>query len=80
MTHSSLLFVAHVNFAGLFFIAFFFLCVCHYGNQLFGIGYHLKIFRSHVATGKKLILRPADTIVRVTCFAEEHNAMSLETF
>ena len=34
------------------------LCVCH-GHQLFGIGYHFKIFRSQVATGKKkLILHP----------------------
>ena len=34
------------------------MCVCH-GHQLFGIGYHFKIFRSQVATGKKkLILRP----------------------
>ena len=57
MTHSSVLFVARANYAGLFFIAFF-LCVCHSGHQLFRIGYHFKIFRSQVATGKKLILRP----------------------
>ena len=63
MTHSSVLFVARSNFVGLFFIAFdkeinrsmksVFLCVCHNGHQLFGIGYHFKIFRSQVATGKK---------------------------
>ena len=36
-----------------------FLCVCHNGHRLFGIGYNFKIFRSQVATGKKkLILRP----------------------
>ena len=34
------------------------LCVCHNDHQLFGIGYHFKIFRSQVATGKKLILHP----------------------
>ena len=36
------------------------LCVCHNDHQLFGIGYHFKIFRSQVASGKKkLILHPA---------------------
>ena len=30
------------------------LCVCH-GHHLFGIGYHFKIFRSQVATGKKKV-------------------------
>ena len=35
------------------------LWLCHDDHQLFGIGYHFKIFRSQVATGKKkLILRP----------------------
>ena len=39
------------------------MCVCHNDHQLFGIGYHFKIFRSQMATGnKKLILRPAKTI------------------
>ena len=37
-------------------------CVCHNDHQLFVIDYHLKIFRSQVATGKKkLILRPANS-------------------
>ena len=74
MIRSSALFVAHANFAGSFFIVFaveinrsvesaFFcvcvcVCVCHNGYQPFGIGYHFKIFRSQVATEKKLILRP----------------------
>ena len=63
MTHSCVLFVDRVNFAGLFFIMFVveinrsvesaFVCVCHNGYQLFGIGYHLRIFRSQVATEKK---------------------------
>ena len=62
MTHSSVLFVARANFAGLFFILFAveinrsvesaFLLVCQNGHQFFGIGYHFKIFRSQVATGK----------------------------
>ena len=42
------------------------LCVCH-GHQLFGIGYHFKIFRSQVATGeKKLILRPGGSFTSLT--------------
>ena len=69
MTHSSVLFVARANFAGLFFIVFAveinrsmesaFVCVCHCGHQFFELGFHFKIFRSQVATKKKkLILRP----------------------
>ena len=34
------------------------LCVCHNDHQLFGIGYHFKIFRSQVATGKKVNFTP----------------------
>ena len=34
------------------------LCVCHNDHQLFGIGYHFKIFRSRVATGKKVNFTP----------------------
>ena len=41
------------------------LCVCHV-HQLFGIGYHFKIFRSQVATEKKkLILRPAEGVLKL---------------
>ena len=68
MTHSSVLFVAHANFAGLFFIVFAveinrnvesaFLCVCHNGHQLVGIGHHCKIFRNQVATEKKVNFMP----------------------
>ena len=64
MTHSSILFVAGANFAGLFFIAFgeeihrsvgsVFFCMCVIiSTNFFGIGYHCKIFRSQVATGEK---------------------------
>ena len=34
------------------------LCVCHNDHQLFGIGYHFKIFRSQVASGKKVNFTP----------------------
>ena len=34
------------------------LCVCHNDHQRFGIGYHFKIFRSQVATGKKVNFTP----------------------
>ena len=88
MTHSSVLFVARANFAGLFFIvfaveinrsvesAFLCVCVCHNGHQLFGIGYHLRIFRSQVATEKKSLFYalsshkrppPMDTYGRFDC-------------
>ena len=65
MTHSSVLFVARANiFLRAYFSSrlarklieaweVFFVCVCHNGHQLFGIGYHFKMFRSQVATGKK---------------------------
>ena len=53
MTPSSVLFEAGAIFAGLFF-----LCVYHNGHRLFGIGYHLKIFSSQVATGKKVNFMP----------------------
>ena len=33
-------------------------CVCHTDHQLFVIDYHLKIFRSQVATGKKVNFTP----------------------
>ena len=35
-----------------------FSCVCHNGHQLFGIGFHFKIFRSQVATEKKVNFTP----------------------
>ena len=68
MTHSSVLFVARANFAGLFFIVFAVeinqsveSAFCMYvimATNFFGIGYHFRIFRTQVATKKELILRP----------------------
>ena len=63
MIHSGVLFVARANFQQFnLYISYndrvkMVLCVRH-GHQLFGVSYHFKIFRSQVAIGKKLILRP----------------------
>ena len=56
----------------------FFWCVCHNGHQLFGMGYHFKIFRSQVATGKNFtpcrgVFLPDNTLHEEClwfCFAE----------
>ena len=40
-----------------------FLCVSHNGHQLFGIGYHFNIFRSQLATRKKVNFTPCHLFV-----------------